>query len=148
MSESQVVSLRLNDRQIEQIDRLAQHEGRSRSAMVERLLELALRLREFPHLVLRDFGRGPELFLSGSRLRAWWVATLIRAYEGDLAKTAEHINEPVSTIEEVQRYAETYPEAIEEAIAESDRNHEELESWIATRQAHARDLMPADASAP
>lgn len=147
MSKSKVVNLRLKDQQIEQLDRLAQRGGQSRAEMASKLLDLTLRLLDFPHIVLRDFGIGPEVFLSGSRLRVWWVATLIRDYEGDIAKTAEHLNEPEIKIAEVQRYAETYPEDIEEAIVENDRAHDELVRWISTREAGARDLMPTDAPA-
>jgi hypothetical protein len=147
MSESKAIGVQLTQQQIEQIDRLAQREGRSREAMAARLLELTLRLRDYS-FVLRDFGIGPEMFLSGSRLRVWWVATLIRDYEGDIAKTAEHVNELESTIVEVQRYAETYPEEIEADIAANDKSFEDLQRILPNIRLIEVDLSKADAAAP
>lgn len=148
MSKSKAISVRLKDRQTEQLDRLARREGRDKAEMAATLLERVLRLSEFPHVVLRDFGAGPEAFISGTRLRVWWVATLIRDYGGSLAKTAEHLNLPEVTIAEVQKYADAYPDEIEAAIAENDRAHEKLLRRFPDPKVIAVDLTAADAPAP
>jgi hypothetical protein len=137
---SKGISLRLNDEQIARLDHIAQGAGQTRSELATMLLAQALRLSEYPHLVLRDFGTGPEIFLSGSRLRAWWVASLIRAYEGDITRTAEHLNLQAHQIEEVRKYAEAFPDEIEAAIADNERRADELERQLRDRSGVKADL--------
>jgi uncharacterized protein (DUF433 family) len=145
---SKVVSLRLNDEQIEQLDRLARREGRSKAEMGAMLLERVLRLGEFPHVVLRDFGAGPEAFISGTRLRVWRIAFLARDVQGNTAWIAEHLDVPESAIKDALKYAEAFPDEIEAAIAENDRAFDELPSTLPNVKVITVDLTAADAPAP
>ncbi|MFN8636203.1 MAG: hypothetical protein U0893_20320 [Chloroflexota bacterium] len=148
MSESKVVSLRLKDRQIEQLDRLAQREGRSRDEMAARLLEIALRVAAFPCVEFKDFGRGLEPFVVGTRLRVFWVELLLRDYEGDTEKVAEHYSVPESIIKAVQKYLSAFPEEIEAAIQEHYRGFDDLPNRIPNLEVFTVDLSTADAPAP
>ena len=147
VSKRKVVSLRLKDQQVTQLDRLAQREGRSKSEMAAMLLERVLRLAEFPDVVLRDFGAGPEAFISGTRLRVWRIALLAREVEGNTAWIAEYLNVPERAIKDALNYAEAFPDEIEAAIAENDRAFEELPRRIPNLQVITVDLTTADAPA-
>lgn len=148
MSKSTVVSLRLKDRQIEQLARLAQREGRTRAETAEQLLEIALRISEFPYVEFKDFGAGLEAFVTGTRLRVWWVALLLREFEGDIARVAEHYNLPETTIKAIQNYTDAFPEEIEAAVQEHYRAFDELPSRIPGLKIITVDLTAADAPAP
>jgi uncharacterized protein (DUF433 family) len=145
---SKVVSLRLKDQQVRQLDRLAQREGRTKAEMAAVLLERLLRLTEFPHVVLRDFGSGPEAFISGTRLRVWRIAVLAQEVEGNTAWIAEYLNVSERAIKDALKYADAFPEDIEVAIAENDRAFKDLPRRIPDLEVFTVDLTTADAPAP
>ena len=148
MSKSEVVSLRLKDQQIRQLDRLAQREGRTRAETAEQLLEIALRISKFPYVEFKDFGAGIEAFVTGTRLRVWWVALLLRDFEGNVARVAEHYNLPETTIKAIQNYTDAFPEEIEAAVQEHYRAFDELPSRIPNLKIITVDLSAVDAPAP
>jgi uncharacterized protein (DUF433 family) len=144
---SEVVRMKLTDDQIARLDKVAIEARQTRSEMAATLVGMVLRLSRFPHIVLRDFGAGPEAFISGTRLRVWWVATLIRDYDGDIAKAAEHLNLAEVTLEEVQNYADAFPDEIEAAIADNERRADELALALGNPRGATGDLT-VNAPAP
>jgi uncharacterized protein (DUF433 family) len=145
---SKAIGVRLTDRQIEQLDRIARREGRSKAEMATMLLERVLRLAEFPHVVLRDFGAGPEAFVSGTRLTVWRIAILARDVQEDPAWIAGHLNVPESAIKDALNYADAFPDEIEAAIAENDRAFDELKRKLPNLEVFTVDLTATDAPAP
>jgi uncharacterized protein (DUF433 family) len=148
MSKSKVVNLRLKDHHVMRLDHLAQREGRTKAEMAAMLLERLLRLSEFPHVVIRDLGAGPEAFISGTRLRVWRIAVLAREVDWNTAWIAEYLDVPEPSIKDAVNYAEAFPEEIEAAIAENDRAFEELPRLIPNLEVFAVDLSTSDAPAP
>lgn len=143
----EIVSLKLTDEQIARLDRVAQKAGQTREEMAATLLEIALRISEFPYIQFRDFGAGLEAFVSGTRLRVWWVVTLVRDYEGDIAKAAEHLNFSERKVTAVMNYAAAFPDEIEHAIADNQRRADELERRLSSVKEVDLDLS-AHAPAP
>ena len=68
---SRVMSLRLQDSQIERLNRAARSSGRTASETAAILLEEALRQREFAFIEFRDSPVGRQAYLQGTRLAAW-----------------------------------------------------------------------------
>jgi uncharacterized protein (DUF433 family) len=116
--------------------------------MASALLERVLRLSELPHVVLRDFGAGPEAFISGTRLRVWRIAVLAREVDRDTAWIAEYLDVPERAINDALTYADAFPDEIEAAIAANDRAFEELPRRLPNLQVFTVDLTTADAPAP
>ena len=113
--------------------------------MAERLLEEALRLADFPFVQFRDWGAGREVFIAGTRLRVWWVVTLVRDYDGDVARAAEHLNLRKTEIQGALDYAAAFPEEIEAAIKENDISFEELKQKLPNLRVITVDLSAVDA---
>ena len=140
---SRVVSIRLKDGQFERLQRAAGELNRSPSEAAALLLEESLRHREFLFVEFRDTAAGRTTFIQGTRIAVWHIVNLVRAYEGDTSKVAEHLEIPPVQVEACMAYAATYPEEIETAIAEN--------RWAAD---HIQELIPGieiyrfDASAP
>ncbi len=140
---SKVVSLRLNDDQIERLQRVGRQVGRSPSETAALFIEESLRQREFAFIQFRDSSAGRQACLQGTRLAVWQIALLAQNYEGDIAKIATHLELPATQVVSALRYAAAYNEEIETAIADN--------SWAA---AHLDSLVPGikvleiDTSAP
>jgi hypothetical protein len=147
MSKSKAISVRLKDRQIEQLDRLAQREGRTRAETAATLLEEAFRLAEFPFVQFRDWGAGREAFLVGTRLRIWWVARLVRELGGDTAYVAENWNLRETEVKGAVAYAEAFPDEMEAAERANDVSLEDLKRKLPNLEVFTVDLTAADAPA-
>ena len=53
-------------------------------------------------------------------MAVWEVIMVARGYDMDPARTAEHLGWPVLRVRAALRYAESYPEEIEQAIADNE----------------------------
>ena len=139
---SKVVSLRLKDEQVERLHRAARRLGRSVSEAAALLLEEALRQRDFAFVEFRDSAIGRQAYIKGTRLAVWRIVLLARELDGDVAKTASHLEIPPIQVTAALRYAEAYPKEIEVAIADSACTVEELARLIPNLE-----IMEVDASA-
>ena len=140
MSNSKAISVRLTDEQIARLDRAATKAKLSRAEMAAQLLETAIRLTEFPYIEFKDFGAGLEAFVTGTRLRVWWVELLARDYDFDVPKIASHYNLPESTIRAVLAYTAAFHDEIEDDIAEYYRRSDELQREIVSQESRAAGL--------
>lgn len=140
---SKVISLRLKDDQVARLEREAHRLGRPPSQTAAILLEEALREREFPYIQFRDTVIGRQAFMAGTRIKVWMVESLARAYERDVTKVAEHLDEPIPKIEAALDYARTFPEEMERAIAENHPSLEELK-----RKLPNLEIFAVDATTP
>ncbi|MDO8689040.1 MAG: transcriptional regulator [Dehalococcoidia bacterium] len=117
---SKVVSLRLKDTQVEALARAARRMGRTPSEAAASLLEEALRQREFAFIEFRDSPVGRQAYLQGTRLAIWQIEWIAREYDRDVRRAAEHLSLPPVQIEAALRYAEAFPQEIDDAIKDNE----------------------------
>src|SRR5205823_438454 len=96
---SQVVSMRLQDGQMERLRRLARRLGRTPSETSALLVEEALRRSEFAFLDFRDSPVGRQAYIQGTRVAIWQIVGAARTYGMDSARTAEHFRWPVVRVQ-------------------------------------------------
>jgi hypothetical protein len=99
---------------------MANRHGWTASDASARLVEEGLRRSEFAFIDFRDSPAGRQACIQGSTLGVWEVMLLVRAYKGNAAEVAKHLSWPVAKVQAAANYAESFPEEIEEAIAEND----------------------------
>ena len=134
IAKTQVVSMRLQEGQIERLRRLSRRLGRTPSETGALLVEEALRRAEFGHIEFRDSAAGRQAYVQGSRLAVWEVMQIARSYaqdaenidaentdaeKVDAEKTAEHLGWPVVKVQAALGYAQAFPEEIEAALEDN-----------------------------
>lgn len=117
---SQVVSMRLQDSQMERLQRFARRMGRTQSEVSALLVEEGLRETEFAHVEFRDSPAGRQAYIKGSSLAVWEVVMVARDFGLDAAKIAAHLRWPAFKIQAALNYAAAFPEEIDYAIADND----------------------------
>jgi uncharacterized protein (DUF433 family) len=127
---SKVISLRLKDRPLQSLQRMARRMGRTPTEAAAILLDEMLRQSEFAFIEFRDSPAGRQAFLHGTRLKVWQIVSIARDYAGGVEQTAEHLSIPTIQVAAALNYAKAYPEEIEAAIEDSDRSLEELQRLI------------------
>jgi uncharacterized protein (DUF433 family) len=140
---SKVVSLRLKDDQARRLERAARRFGRTVSETAALLLEEALRQAEFAFIEFRDSTAGRQAYLKRSRLAVWQVASLARSFDGDIERTAAHLEVPTPWIQAALAYAAAYPAEIDAAIADNAQDAVRL-----TRLVPNLEVVVVDAAAP
>jgi uncharacterized protein (DUF433 family) len=116
---SQVLSMRLQEGQMERLRRMARRMGRTLGETGALLVEEALRRAEFGHIEFRDSPVGRQAYVQGSSLAVWEVVSLARHYDTDPARTAEHLEWPEFRVKAALNYAAAFPEEIETAIQDN-----------------------------
>jgi uncharacterized protein (DUF433 family) len=99
--------------------------GRSRSVVVEELVEEAAKARLHPGIAFR--GRPRRAWVIGSGLDVWEIVEMLRSYDGN----HEHLRASHPLLDErhlrtARTYAERFPEEINSALAENRRPLDEL----------------------
>ena len=117
---STVVSLRVSEDQAERLQRKARRLGRSPSETGAILLEESLRRDEFAFIDFRDSALGRQAHIQASRLPVWMVVKMVRAFGGDVQKTADHLHRSPPQIQAALNYAKAFPDEIEAAIKDND----------------------------
>jgi len=113
---SKVVSLRFQEKQFARLRRFARRLGRTPSETGALLIEEALRRAEFGWIEFRDSSAGRHAYVTGTSLAVWEVVLVARAYELDVARTAEHLAWPVAKVQAALAYARAYGEEVEGAL--------------------------------
>jgi uncharacterized protein (DUF433 family) len=140
---SRVISLRLKDRPLQSLQRMARRMGRTPTEAAAILLDEMLRQSEFAFIEFRDSPAGRQPFLQGTRLKVWQITSIVRDYAGDVAQTAAHLSIPAVQVAAALNYAKAFPEEIEAAIEDNDRSVEELERLIPNLEVSGRDAPAA-----
>ena len=140
---SKVVSMRLKEPQAERLARLAKRMRRSVSETAALLVDEALRREDFPFIEFRDTAVGRQAFLKGRRLKVWHIADLAQGSGKNSAEIADYLDVPQVQIEAALRYAEAFPDEIQQAIDENNIDPEELKRLLPGLQ-----IFTVDASAP
>ena len=116
---SVVISMRLPAESGARLKRMANRHGWTPSDASARLVEEGLRRSEFAFVDFRDSAAGRQAYIQGSTLAVWEVVQLVRAYKGDIAAVAKHLQWPEARIQAAVNYAEAFSEEIEQAISEN-----------------------------
>ena len=118
-----VLSLRLPTERAESLKRCARRMDRSYADLAARLIDEGLRRSEFSMVDFRDTPSGRQAYIQGTRIQVWRAVMLVREYDGDIAKTAEHLSWPDFKVKAALNYAEAFPQEVQDAIAE-DRTYD------------------------
>ncbi|MBI4316846.1 MAG: hypothetical protein HY675_00030 [Chloroflexi bacterium] len=87
--------------------------------LLRSVLGKALIQQDFAFIEFRDSPVGRQAYLQGTRLAIWQIASVARDFQGDVAKTAEHLDRPQVQIAALN-YAAAFPEEIQAAIADNE----------------------------
>ena len=115
---STVISMRLPVASGNRLKRMANRYGWTPSDASARLVEEGLRRSEFAFIDFRDSTMGRQACIQGSSLAVWEIMLLVRSYQHDLAATAKYLRWPAAKMQAAVNYAETFPEEIDQALAE------------------------------
>ena len=127
------VSTRYAPETIRRLDRRAQDEGSSRSALIQRYVAEGLEMDENPGIVFRSgpAGRRPGL-VNGPDV--WEVVAVFRSFE-DVQRTADWLDQSTSAIETALRYHEAHRAEIDDWIRRNEEAAEAAERVARARQA-------------
>ena len=119
MSKSQPFSVRLSPHTDEQVTREARRVRRSKGAVLEALVDEALRTRRFPGVAFRgsDWNRRP--WIIGTGLDVWEIVAASRRFATPQEMAADHdLSE--RQIRLARAYHEEFREDVDDAIRESE----------------------------
>jgi len=117
---TRVVSMRLQENQLERLRRVARRMGRTPSELSALLVEEGLIEAEFAYVDFRDSSVGRQAYIKGSGLAVWEVFMVARDYGLDVEKTAAHLRWPAFKVKAALNYAKAFPDQIEDAIADNE----------------------------
>jgi hypothetical protein len=115
----QTLDIEMPDEQAARLDRFAMSVHKTAREATAQLIEEGLRHAEFPAVEFRDSSAGRQAYVVGSSLAAWEVAMVAESYQHDAEQTAAHLRWPVSRVETVLAYAQTYRQEISRALSEN-----------------------------
>lgn len=125
---SQILSLRIPDRMVEQLDRFARRlgNGMTRTKAGVLLLEESLRQAEFSGVEYRDSPIGRQPYMKGSGLAIWEVIMIASRYAMDAERTAHDYPYPIENIQAAINFYEAYREEIDQAIEDNHIGYEAM----------------------
>jgi uncharacterized protein (DUF433 family) len=112
----ETTSFRLSAETLERLDARARALRVTRTTVVERLLDEALRLVEHPGIQFRDGPAGRRPGIAGSGLDVWEAVMVVKANAGSLESAAEYLDVPVGVLRVASRYYAAFPEEIDDWI--------------------------------
>lgn len=143
MSESIVVSLRLPPAEAKRLQQMARRLGRTASQVGAELVGESLRRADFAFIEFRDSADGRQACIQGTRLAVWQVISLLRTYQGDVAKTASHLRWPEAKVHAAVGYTQAFPEEIELAIQENESVDFQMLSRLLPGIKRFPDILPS-----
>jgi len=114
-----VVSIRLNDKQMSRLKRLSRKFGKSPSETSVALIEESLRRLDFAGIDFRDSIVGRQAYVQGQSLAVWEVIEIAAQYGRDVVKTAKHLSWTPHLVQVALNYEAAYPDEIKDRIDES-----------------------------
>lgn len=124
---SQPFSIRLSLATDLYVSAEARRTKRSKGAVVEALAEEAARMRRFPGISYRGDDARRRAWVRGTGTDVWMLIQMLREYNS-IADLGVERDWPVARILVAQKYYESYPDEIDERIADNDRS---VEEWMA-----------------
>lgn len=111
-----VVSLRLREEQVQRLQRLARHLGKTPSETGALLIDESLRQADFAHIEFRNSAVGRQAYVKSSSLAVWEVIMVAQGYGMDAERTAAHLAWTVDRVRAAFHYAEAFPNEIQHAL--------------------------------
>ncbi len=108
------------------VERLAARLGHKPAQMGARLIEEALRRRDFPQVDLRETAAGRVAYVAGTRLAVYWVVQQIHAGM-HLEAFARQYDVPAARVRAALAYAEAFGEEIQRDLDEEQANRRWVE---------------------
>ena len=126
----QHLTMRLNGRTLETLDRRAREVGLTRSRLAERYIEEGLRMDRHPGIVFWQRPAGREAMLAGSRLSVLDVIFTFRDNDNSSEVAADYLGKPLSVIETALGYYADHKDEVDAWIEEYLRfADQEEEAW-------------------
>jgi uncharacterized protein (DUF433 family) len=126
VSKSRPFSIRLTDRTNRFVEAEARRTKRSKGAVVEALTEEAARIRRFPGVGFRGEEPYREAWLIGTGLDVWEVIEMLQDIGSMERLLEDHQNLTRRAVDLAQAYYASYPEEVDEKIADNRRPLSEL----------------------
>lgn len=125
MSKSRPFSIRLSQTTDRFVAAEAQRTKRSKGAVVEALTEEAARMRRFPGIAFRGDDADRRPWLIGTGLDVWELIEMLQDY-GSPERLVQETEISERAVGLARAYCESYPQEIDQAIAENRRPLSEL----------------------
>jgi uncharacterized protein (DUF433 family) len=122
---SKPFSIRLSETTDRFVAAEARRTKRSKGAIVEALTEEAARLRRFPGIAFRGEETMREAWVVEAGLDVWELIEMLQDY-GSVERLLEDTDVSARAVELARAYHASYPEEIDEAIAQNRRPLSEL----------------------
>ncbi len=142
---SQVVSIRLQEEQVERLKRFARHAGKSQSEMGALFIEEAMREAEFALIEFRDSALGRQAYMKNSTLAVWEVIQTAQEHDLRAESVARYFHRPLEWVKAAFHYYEAHATEIELALEDSRAvNFDTLKRILPNLEAGS--LSPKDSS--
>jgi len=105
---------------------MAKRSGRSKSAVLENLIDEAERERRYPGIRFSGPDSDRRASLADSNLDIWQVIRSLQDWDNDAEKMCREAEFPLRLVEIALAYYREFPEEIDEAIALDPRTIEQL----------------------
>jgi uncharacterized protein (DUF433 family) len=125
-AKSKPFSIRLSQTTNRFVEAEARRTKRSKGAIVEALTEEAARMRRFPGIGFRGEEPYREAWVIGTGLDVWELIQMLQDYGSVEPLMKAHENVSRRAVELAQAYHASYPEEIDEKIADNRRPISEL----------------------
>lgn len=125
-SKSRPFSIRLSQTTNRYVEAEARRTKRSKGAIVEALTEEAARTRRFPGIGFRGEEPYREAWVIGTGLDVWELIQILQDYGSVERLLEDHENVTRRAAELAQAYHASYPEEVDEKIADNRRPISEL----------------------
>lgn len=116
---SQVMSIRLQDEQIDRLKRFARRMGKSQSEMGAQFIEEAMREIEFANIEFRDSVVGRQAYMKGSNLAVWEVIMVALDHEMDTDRLMDYFRRPRAWVNSAFNYYEVYRNEIDPMLEDN-----------------------------
>ncbi len=127
MAKSQPINLRLRKDLAERVDALVRRTRRSRSAVLESLIDEAERERRYPGIGFRGPDSNRRAWVIGTSLDVWQFIRALQDFGGDAERIARETGRSPKHIGLALAYYHEFPDEIDEAIALDRRPLSELQ---------------------
>ena len=118
-------SIRLSETTDRFVTAEAQRTRRSKGAIVEALTEEAARMRRFPGIAFRGEDAAREAWIVRAGLDVWEIIQMLQDF-GSVERLVDEADLDPRAVALAQAYYESYPDQIDEAIAQNRRPLAEL----------------------
>jgi len=125
VTKGQPFSVRLEEQTERLVEAEARRTRRTKSAVVEAFTEETARTRRFPGLAFRGDDARRRAWVIGSGLDVWEIIHMLEDFGSGEALVADTPLSPAQ-VRLAVAYRETYPDEIDEAIADNRRSRSDL----------------------